>query len=47
MNTELKDTSMTLVDLINILKTNNEIRSNYDDLDEREKEQNVSFDDKI
>tara|TARA_B100000965_G_scaffold405705_1_gene440824 strand:+ start:248 stop:1111 length:864 start_codon:yes stop_codon:yes gene_type:complete len=29
------------------VKTNNKIRSKYDDLDEREKEQNVSFDDKI
>ena len=30
-----------------VIKTNNEIRSNYDDLDSREIEQNVSFDDKI
>tara|TARA_Y100001970_G_C14165971_1_gene821325 strand:- start:17 stop:880 length:864 start_codon:yes stop_codon:yes gene_type:complete len=29
------------------IKTNNRIRGDYDDLDDREKEQNVSFDDKI
>tara|TARA_B100001250_G_scaffold407308_1_gene427848 strand:- start:654 stop:1517 length:864 start_codon:yes stop_codon:yes gene_type:complete len=30
-----------------IIKKNNKIRSQYDDLDPREKEQNISFDDKI
>tara|TARA_B100000287_G_C20470286_1_gene716938 strand:+ start:22 stop:882 length:861 start_codon:yes stop_codon:yes gene_type:complete len=30
-----------------IIKKNNQIRSQYDDLDSREKEQNISFDDKI
>lgn len=30
-----------------IIKTNNEIRSNYDSLDSREIDQNVTFDDKI
>ena len=29
------------------IKTNNKIRKNYDGLDEREKEQNVSFDDNV
>lgn len=30
-----------------VIKTNNRIRSNYSELDEREAEQNVSYDDKI
>ena len=29
------------------VKTNNQIRTTYDDLDDREKEQNISYDDKI
>ena len=31
----------------NSIKTNNKIRSEYDSIDERESEQNISFDDKI
>ena len=33
--------------LISTVKINNKIRSEYSDLDSRESEQNVSFDDKI
>ena len=33
--------------LKSVIKKNNQIRSQYSELDDREKEQNISFDDKI
>tara|TARA_B100000214_G_scaffold103233_1_gene72239 strand:+ start:902 stop:1765 length:864 start_codon:yes stop_codon:yes gene_type:complete len=41
------DLGIELSILKTVIQTNNKIRSNYNDLDDREKEQNVSFDDKI
>ena len=38
---------MNLNSLISVVKINNKIRSEYKDLDLRESEQNISFDDKI
>ena len=42
-----KDKNVDLNALISIVKTNNKIRSEYDELDHRELEQNVTYDDKI
>ncbi len=42
-----KSLGIHLDSLISIVKINNKIRSNYEELDSRESEQNVSFDDKI
>ena len=39
--------NVDLNSLITTVKINNKIRSNYENLDSRESEQNVSFDDKI
>ena len=38
---------INLNSLISTVKINNKIRSNYEELDSRESEQNISFDDKI
>ena len=42
-----KSLGVDLNSLISTVKINNKIRSNYEELDSRESEQNVSFDDKI
>ena len=42
-----KDKNVDLNALISIVKTNNKIRSEYDELDHRELDQNVTYDDKI
>tara|TARA_Y100000591_G_C21690384_1_gene622796 strand:- start:51 stop:914 length:864 start_codon:yes stop_codon:yes gene_type:complete len=42
-----KNFDVDLNSLISTVKINNKIRSNYEELDSRESEQNVSFDDKI
>jgi len=42
-----KNFDVDLNSLISTVKINNKIRSIYDELDSRESEQNVSFDDKI
>ena len=42
-----KTMNVDLKALISTVKINNKIRSNYEELDSRESEQNVSFDDKI
>ena len=42
-----KNMNVDLNSLISTVKINNKIRSEYKDLDSRESEQNVSFDDKI
>ena len=42
-----KSLGIHLDSLISIVKINNKIRSKYEELDSRESEQNVSFDDKI
>tara|TARA_Y100001935_G_scaffold167615_1_gene138077 strand:+ start:9337 stop:10200 length:864 start_codon:yes stop_codon:yes gene_type:complete len=42
-----KNLNIDLNLLIAVVKINNQIRSKYEDLDSRESEQNVSFDDKI
>jgi UDP-glucose 6-dehydrogenase len=39
--------NINLNSLITTVKVNNKIRSKYKDLDSRESEQNISFDDKI
>ena len=38
---------INLKSLISTVKINNKIRSDYEDLDARESQQNISFDDKI
>ena len=42
-----KNLNVDLNSLISTVKINNKIRSEYNDIDSRESEQNVSFDDKI
>ena len=42
-----QELNLSLKSLETAIKVNNKIRSNYEDLDEREIDQNVSFDDKI
>ena len=42
-----KSMNVDLNSLIATVKINNKIRSEYEELDSRESEQNVSFDDKI
>ena len=42
-----KSLDIDLNSLISTVKINNKIRSKYEELDSRESEQNVSFDDKI
>ena len=42
-----KDKNLELQLLKKTIKINNKIRSKYDELDSRETEQNVTFDDKI
>ncbi len=42
-----QELGLSLKSLETTIKVNNSIRSNYNDLDERELDQNVSFDDKI
>ena len=42
-----EDIGVNLSSLSQTVKTNNKIRSKYKDLDSRESEQNVSFDDNI
>ena len=42
-----KSLDVNLTSLISTVKINNRIRSEYEELDSRESQQNVSFDDKI